>query len=462
MGANLLVPISLAAFVAVVLVSFAQLEPRQAALRTLLGGWLLLPHFDGWFAIPLIASKAAFVGGAVLAGSVALDSARWARLRMSIWDLPIAVLSVEPFFTAVHNDLGAWEGFAASVDMTLTWGAPYLLGRLYFAGPGAIRSITLTLATGALAYVPLALWEIRMSPQIHSTLYGFRPFGFDQVIRFGGYRPSAFMQHGLALSLFMAVGAICAYWLWRTGDRPRILRMPMGTAAVAVAATTFLCKSTGAVLLMIAGIAALEATLRLRTTLLVLALAALPPAYCAARMTGWKAESIVSVIREQIDPVRAASVQFRMDMENLLVKKALVERWLGWGRFGRSFVYSEEGELITVTDSLWVIAVGISGLIGLAAMGAVLFFPLLLVCRRVPARRWGGRQAAPAAALAISLLVWTFDDLLNAMMNPFFPLIAGALVAFALAPRVAPREVRRAPARSRLRTPARAGARLAA
>ena len=83
----------------------------------------------------------------------------------------------------------------------MTWGAPYLLGRLYFSEPAALRDLALATVSAALAYVPFCLWEIRMSPQLHAIVYGLQPFGFGQAIRFGGYRPSVFMTHGLMLGM---------------------------------------------------------------------------------------------------------------------------------------------------------------------------------------------------------------------------------------------------------------------
>ena len=80
--------------------------------------------------------------------------------------------------------------------------------------------------TGLCATVP---WEVRMSPQLHSSMYGFRPFRFDQAYRWGGYRPSVFMQHGIALGLFMASCTLVAFWLWRSGFPKRI-----GTPAAGV------------------------------------------------------------------------------------------------------------------------------------------------------------------------------------------------------------------------------------
>jgi hypothetical protein len=427
---NVLVPVALVAFVLVVAGCFALLDPRRAVLSSLLGGWLFLPHFDGRFSFLVLHSKAAFVPAVVLLGSLAFDTGRWRHLRPRLLDLPVAVLCAAPFATALYNDLGAYEGLAATFDATMSWGAPYLLGRAYLGTSGALRGFATSLVVAALAYVPFCLWEIRMSPQLQHWLYGFRSSSFDTVVRFGGYRPEVFMQSGLAVSLFMASATLSAAWLWRTRSPETIRGLPLSWACLLLAVTTVLCKSTGAIILLVAGLGALEGTHRLRTPVLVLALAITPAAYCAARLSGWDAEKVIG-LAGTIAEERAASIRYRVQNEHELIQKAMIRPWLGWGRFGRSFIYDEGGGMTTV-DSMWIIALGVGGLVALIAIGAVLALPALLLVRAYPARHWGDPRLAPAAALAVLLLLWAVDDLLNLMMSPVFPTIAGALLSFVL------------------------------
>lgn len=432
---NLLVPVALVAFALAVAVAFALLGPRQVVLPALLAGWLFLPHFDGRFDFLVLHSKAAFVSTIVLLGCLVFDTGRWRRFRPRLLDLPMAVLCLAPFATALHNNLGAYEGLAATVDAATSWGAAYLLGRRYLGGPRRVRDLAVALAAAGLVYVPFCLWEIRMSPQLHHWLYGFRAASFDTVFRFGGYRPEVFMQSGLAVGMFMASATLSAAWLWRTRAEEAVWRVPIPWACAVLGVTTLLCKSTGAILLLLAGLGALEATRRLRTPALILVLALAPAAYCAARISGWDAEGLID-LSERIAEERAASVRYRVQNEHDLIHKAMLRPWLGWGRFGRSFVYDEGGRMSAV-DSMWIITLGVGGLASLVATGLVLALPALLLLRRYPARHWGHPRLAPAAALAVLVLLWAVDDLLNSMMSPVYPAIAGALLTFVLMPRTA-------------------------
>ena len=49
---------------------------------------------------------------------------------------------------------------------------------------------------------------------------------------------------------------------------------------------------------------------------------------------------------------RAGSVQFRLDNENMLAKKAMQQPLFGWGGWNRARVFDESGNDLTVTDGV--------------------------------------------------------------------------------------------------------------
>jgi hypothetical protein len=431
-GASVLVPAALALFVPGTYLSFAKLGPARGAIAAILGGWLFLPVFDDALQVPILRSKAMLVGAVVLGMSLLLDFRSWSRLKLGWLDLPVAVYCATPFGASISNGLGPYDGLHASLGAILGWGAPYLLGRLYLGDARGVRQLAHAVVVAGLAYVPLCLWEIRMSPQLHASLYGYSTFGyFGQAIRFGGYRPVVFMSHGLMTSMFMAVATLVAAWTWRTQARRQVFGVPSGAVFAVLAVTTVLCKSTGALALLTVGLATLELTRRSRKALWLVMLAALPPAYCAARATGWQGRDLVALAGKYVNAARAESLEFRMQNEDILVEKALRRPWLGWGGWGRSRVYDEEGRDISVTDGLWVLALGTTGLAGLVALLLVLELPSLALLRRFPARHWADPRLAPAAALATAALLWSVDGLFNAMVTPLSPVMAGALVHLA-------------------------------
>jgi hypothetical protein len=421
---------ALVGFCVVAVVASLRLGARRGMLAALLGGTLLLPVFDATAGVPLLRTKAMFVAGVVLATSLALDARRWSRLRPSLLDLPMLVLCAVAYLSGTENDLGAYEALAAVFASLLVFGGPYLLGRLYLGGPEGLADLADAVVLAGLAYVPLCLWEVRMSPQLHRQLYGYGATKvFAQNVRFGGYRPLVFMNHGLMVALFMASATLVAWWLWRTRARSSLVGLPLWAITAALGVTTLLCKSTGAVGLLLIGIAALEGTRWLKTPLLILALAAVPPAFCAARLAGWSAEGLVAASARAVDADRAQSVQFRIQNEDALAARALERPLLGWGRWGRSRIRDQAGKELAITDSLWIITLGENGLVGLVALGLMLGLPALLLLRAAPARRWAEPGVAAAAALAMVGIIGELDDLLNTMATPVAFAIAGALVS---------------------------------
>src|SRR5205823_4753004 len=96
-----------------------------------------------------------------------------------------------------------------------------------------------------------------------------------------------------------------------------------------------------------------------------------PPAYMALRLTGvWSGEGVVEWVGSRVDEERAQSLEFRLRNEDLLIDRALEQPAFGWGGWGRSRVVDDTGRDLTVTDGLWVIALGDRGFFGLAAVWA--------------------------------------------------------------------------------------------
>jgi O-antigen ligase len=427
------IPAALAIFIVAVIVAFGRVGPRRAVIASLIGGTLFLPVFEFAYQVPVLSYKMTFVPGVVLAASLLLDGSRWRNLRLGLFDAPAAILCLVPFAASLSNGLGAYDGFHAALSETMLWGAPYLLGRAYLGEPGAPEQLAAALVKGALLYVPLCAWELRMSPQLHVQVYGFGAGNWVDHVRQAGYRPKVFMNHGLMLALFMATATLIALWMWRTGARRRLWGAPLGWCCAVLAVTTLLTKSVGAILLLVAGCAILELTRRLRTRVLLLVLLSLPAVYCSARIAGWSGQALVAIAEKKINPQRSQSLAYRIGNEDQLIAKALRRPWLGWGGWGRSAVLDEEGKSISVTDGLWIISLGTTGAVGLVALVLFLVLPQAVLLRRFPARHWANPRLAAPVALAVSCLLFAVDSLFNAMPTPLYPAACGGLATFTTA-----------------------------
>ena len=434
-----LVPLTMFGWIPVVLYLFSRHPARRAVIIAFVGAWCFLPNASYKFVsgIPEYSKMSATCLG-VLLGMAIFDSERLGHLQLGGADTPMLLWLVSPFLSSVSNGLGAYDGISAVFRQCVTWGLPYFIGRLYLTDLDGLRDLAMGFFLGGLAYVPLCLLEIRISPQLHRVLYGFYAHpDFAQNIRMGGYRPMVFMEHGLMVGMWMAGATLVGGWCWASGLLGRLFGKRALPMLGLLFVTTVLVKSMGALGLTILGLGALYATKLTKSKVFVLALVLLPLLYIATRSTGvFDGAAIVNAIGA-VQQERADSLQFRLDNENILLEKARQRIFLGWGGWGRARVYNDLGEDISVTDGLWIIIFGNNGLFGLLALSGVLLLPPILLLGRCPPARWGEPKVAPAAALAVLLTLYMTDCLLNAMVNPMFVLVAGGIVSAATAPQTA-------------------------
>ena len=320
----------------------------------------------------------------------------------------------------------------------MTWGFPYFLGRVYLNNLSGLRQLATGILMGGLIYVPLCLYEIRMSPQLHRMIYGFFPHSFAQTIRYGGWRPQVFMQHGLEVGVWMMAATLIGIWLWKTRGITQIWGIPISWLVSALLITFVLVKSTGAYLLLILGIAILFVSWQFRTAILIFFLIASMSSYLAqnALTETYITDQIVASLEGFVPQERLQSLEFRFDNEELLADKARERIVFGWGGWGRNRVYDYNwaGELvdISVTDSLWIIAFGANGLVGLSSLFLSFFLPIIGFVKRYPATFWLNRKVAPAAVVAVILILYMLDCLLNSMVNPIFALACGGIAGVAI------------------------------
>jgi hypothetical protein len=415
-----LATIALYGCIPAILVLFAIVPPRTAVAVAFIGGILLLPMYELEVKFVPQFNKITATSIGVMIGIGVFDAGRFVAYRFRVIDLPIIAWCISPFFASITNDLGAYDGVSASLMSVLMYGVPYFVGRLYFSDPDGLEFLLKSIVVGGLIYVPLCLYEVRMSPQLHRVLYGEHAHSFAQTYRFGGYRPTVFMQHGLMVGMWMTAATLAGFGLALHARAKRLLGAPMWVWVCVLGLTAVLCKSLGALGLLAVGVSLICAVRLTKAPALVWCMALVVPAYLVARVAlNWDAGTIVE-LASRIDKDRADSLGVRLFNENLLVERALERPMFGWGGWNRARLEDED----TITDSLWIIAIGQRGLVGLVACFAYMVIPAMLVCtRRTMADQ---RVAVPLLALSIILLMYAIDCLLNAMVVPAYSIVAGA------------------------------------
>jgi hypothetical protein len=425
---------ALAAFLPFCAVLFGLLPARTAVLSGFVAGYLFLPQGERLVpgVLPDI-DRFVVTHCALLLGVVLLDFRRLSRLRPHALDLPIIVLCATPFFSSVTNGLGAYDGLSGVMSRSIGWGIPYLLGRAYLADDVGMRKLALAIVIGGLLYVPLCLLEVRLSPQLHNWAYGYHQHSFYQTYRLSGFRPTVFMQHGLAVGLWMASASLLGVWLLVSGAISKRRRAAFGALVLALLATTVLCKSLGSLILLSVGVGALLVGRLLGRAWPILLLLVIPPTYVVVRAREvWTGDELVSVVKRDISADRAQSLAFRLRNETALSRKALERPAFGWAGYGRAAVQDEDGRTNTIVDGYWIQAMGQNGVVGLLALGGVLMVPVVVFLRsRGPRALWV--EAPEGTGLAALLAIVSLDDLMNAMFSPFPVLAAAALTGCVIA-----------------------------
>lgn len=428
---NMFAHIMMFAWIPIVFGLFVKLPPRRAVIVSFIFAWLFLPMAE--YKIPGFPNytkmSATCVG--VFIGAAIFNTQQLLSFRLRLIDLPMIIWCLCPMASSLSNDLGLYDGLASTLTQTVTWGFPYIIGRIYFCDPAAIKEFAVGIFIGGIIYMPLCWYEIRMSPQLHHMLYGFTQDSFSETYRYGGWRPMVFMQHGLAVGMWMASASLIGAYLWFSNSIKKIFKIPVSYVVIMLILTLLFCKSTGAIVLFILGLSALLVAHKLKTKILVICLLLVPIVYLSVRATGyWDGDNLAHFIYDNFDRERALSLWTRFDNENMLSKKAMERPAFGWGGWGRSRIYDEQGNDITITDSLWIIALGTNGLVGLGALTISILLPCVILMRRYRTREWFNPKVVATATLAVLLTLYMIDNLLNAMINPIYMLAVGGITSF--------------------------------
>lgn len=321
--------------------------------------------------------------------------------------------------------VGLYDALSAA-EAAIIFLIPFFLGRKFLTSEEDLQVMLRTLALSGALYSVLLLFEIRFSPQLHFWIYGYYPSEFVQTLRDGGFRPMAFMGHGLLAAFFLMASLLAASSFWRTRTPAAV---PWSVTTIYLGVVLLLCKSLGALVYGSFG-SVLILFARPRTVVAVACiLVTVALGYPMLRFFGLMPTSAIVEIAQSINSERAGSLQFRLDNEDQLLARALERPVFGWGRFGRSRIYDpESGKDISVTDGRWIIDLGQFGFMGFLAE-----FGLLGLCVFRSAQIF--KKAKPnvqlyIATLTLLLAINVIDLLPNSGLMPLTWLIAGALLGF--------------------------------
>jgi hypothetical protein len=304
--------------------------------------------------------------------------------------------------------------------------AMFFVGRVIFKTSRDLANLHRIAIICALVYTLPVLFEIRMSPQISNTLYGFIPSAWGMVYRWGGYRPLALFPTGLHLTSFMLALTVMAVAASRCGIRVR--HVPKRAAWIYLAVVLVLCKSTGAILYAMALIPLVLFASPRRMIQIARILTVVFLAYPILRYFDLiPVDAIVNLLSSNVNSERAGSLGYRFEMEKGMMDLTRLRPWWGWGGYARAFVHDPwTGKSVTIPDGAVVINMSSHGWVGMYAF----FLPYAYAILRLPRliRKIRSRDdRLLISALALNCAVILFDLIFNSAFFPIFMVFLGAL-----------------------------------
>ena len=433
----------LALWPVVSLALFRKLDIGRAIIWSLLLAYLFLPPPPAVFDFPLMPPLSkqtlppvtAFVIVFFLRGREMqlFPRSNVARILMAVFvvsPLPTVLTNDEPIFFGQIGlpALRLIEAFALMVQNAMLL-MPFVLGLNFLRRTEDQRNLLVAILATGLVYSLLMLFEVRMSPQLNIMIYGYFQHYFDQMIRFGGFRPIVFLYHGLWVAFFALTVLAAAAALWRSDDgRGRMKTVAMGATGY-MWVVLVLCKSVASIAYSLVLVPLVLVGGRLLQFRVAAVLAFLALAYPAMKgldliPSDWLVEQAA-----QIDRDRAASLDFRFDNEQILLDRASEKAAFGWGSWGRNQIFDPvTGRILTVTDGRWVITIGVYGWVGFIAEFGLLAWPVLLLAIRSFTLHREDKLSPWLGPLALILGFNLFDLLPNATITTLTFLISGMLL----------------------------------
>lgn len=349
--------------------------------------------------------------------------------------LVMLVFLITPFFTVLTNPeryifipgLTLYDGLSDSVHNFL-YIFPFLIGVKYFRSFESQQLIFKYFVIAAVVYSVLALYEIRMSPQLHTRLYGYFPSSWLQQYREGGFRAVIFMGHGLLVAFFLALGLAFVSTMNKT--RTKVMRVNNIALLVFIMIALLLMKSMAA---LVFGMFAFLMIIFMPNRLIHLAAVSIAVLFMSypilSSMKLFPHQTIVNYAH-MISPERAESLEYRFNHEEKLLAHANKKSMFGWGGWGRNRVVDDLTEANTsTTDGKWIITLWVSGWFGYISEFLFIVVPLWMAYKiRSKTKHISKNESIYLASHALIVSLILLNQMPNASLNPFYWLIIGSLL----------------------------------
>ncbi len=336
----------------------------------------------------------------------------------------VILISLTPFFTVVNNSEEVFNGLYMIQGMSLYDSIsvimrqyilllPFIIATQIVKSENDLLKLTKLFVISGLIYSLIILWEVKMSPQLHTDIYGFFPHSFIQQVRYDGYRPMGFLGHGLVVGIYMMVCFALTCALWKKNERV-IKSVPTSFIMFYLLFILLICKATAAFLLgVVILLLVFLNQIKLQKFIIIssLTLILLYPTMCLLNI--FPHNELIDFFMS-FDPARAQSLDFRFFHESLLIEHAQIKFWHGWGSWGRNRLAE------SVTDSYWIIVFGQYGAIGFYSIFGLACYSILASIHK--------NKSNFVSAIIITMCFLMIDQLVNSSVSTWVWLLFGSVL----------------------------------
>jgi hypothetical protein len=411
---------------------YKKFDTVTATFWTIVGGYMLLPAktvFDFPMVPPIGKDEMSAI--AALIGCVVIKNKKIAFLGANnLQKTLIGLLLFIPLINVFFNSEPMFNGKIWVQGLTLYDAIgqvvlqylqllPFVIAISIVKNIDDLEKIIRLLVVAGLVYTVPVLFEIRMSPQLHTWVYGFFPHEFAQQIRFSGFRAVVFMGHGLLVSTFLFVCVCAAAIQVKIGTQREKIRniFIFGYLLLVLMAS----KSVGAIILgVLLSLSILFLFISMQKIIVktIVAIFLLYPTLSILGLIPY--EGIVSFISDfSVD--RAGSIDFRFTHEKTLLDHAYEKALIGWGSWGRNILAG------SVPDGYWIIIYGKYGAVYFYALFSLFILPAI---SKLKDKSITLRERSIYMGYSLILAGVIFDQIPNASLgSSWFWYLSGCLTA---------------------------------
>jgi hypothetical protein len=370
------------------------------------GGLMLLPSGQGITIVGLPdLDKGNVASLGLLLGTLAFHPARIFQFRPRASDALLLALVCLAVVTAMSNGYRLYDGLSLARGQLFAFVLPIFLARIHLDSPKALLTFLAALVVAAVAYLPLEVWEFRMSPQLHRQTYGFHPHSFITFVRGSLFRPVVYFNQPLTLGRFNAFLAFLAL----LPLRPYLTRrFPYGQYYFLAPLLALLLSRSWGPYMMFALLCGLYYVARRALWVpylvpaaagvwLILVFAGVQPLY-----------GVVDSIAK-LNPQRADSLRYRLDALDEYRVAILEKPGVGWGGWGNA-------RTRRATDSAFLINGLSRGLTGALMLYGWWFWVMHMsfrLARRIRGTPLGKTFLSIGLLIAVAMAICAIDDALD-------------------------------------------------